>query len=172
MENPLALQEDIVGKIYFVRGKKVMLDKDLALLYGVTTKRLKEQVKRNLERFPQDFMFQLRKQEFTNLRSQIATSRWGGVRYMPYAFTEQGVAMLSSILNSKRAIQVNIQIMRTFTKLREMLLTNEMLRLKIENIERKYDNQFKVVFDAIKKILEVPIKPKRRIGFHVNSDEK
>ena len=119
----------------------------------------------NSERFPPDFMFQLTLQEVTNLKSQFVISSWGGRRVMPYAFTEQGAAMLSSVLNSKRAIQVNIQIMRTFTKLREMLLTHKDLQRKIEEMEKKYDQQFKIVFDAIRQLLAPPVKPRRKIGF-------
>ena len=158
-------QETIESKIFSIRGKRVMLDRDLAILYGVETKYLKQQVNRNIERFPDDFMFQLTRKEFNNLRSQIATSTWGGVRYLPYAFTEQGVAMLSSVLKSKRAIQVNIQIMRAFIKLKEMLLTHKVLKQKVEEMEKKYDSQFKIVFDAIKQLLEPPAKPKAKIGF-------
>lgn len=141
-----------------------MIDHDLAELYGVTTKRLNEQVRRNVSRFPEDFMFQLTDKECEslrsqfvtlNLRSQIATSRWGGRRYLPFAFTEQGVAMLSSVLNSERAIYVNIQIMRTFAKLRALLSTHKDLQRKIEEMEKKYDQQFKIVFDAIKALLDV-----------------
>ncbi|MEK6589778.1 MAG: ORF6N domain-containing protein [Nitrospinota bacterium] len=158
-------QQIIESKILFIRGKKVMLDRDLAVLYGVETKMLKRAVKRNIERFPEDFMFQLIKEEFDNLRCHFVTSSWGGQRYLPYVFTENGVAMLSSILNSKRAIQVNIQIMRTFTKIREMLATHKELRRKIEDMEKKYDYQFKVVFDAIKQLIAPQRKPRRRIGF-------
>ena len=161
----LMQQEAIEGKILLIRSKKVMLDRDLAVLYGVETKYLKQQVKRNVERFPDDFMFRLTRDEFNNLRSQIATSSWGGTRYLPYVFTELGVAMLSSVLHSKQAIQVNIQIMRAFTKLREMILSHKELRRKIEAMEKKYDYQFKVVFDAINKLLEQPEKPKGKIGF-------
>ncbi|MGR3177665.1 MAG: ORF6N domain-containing protein [Candidatus Anammoxibacter sp.] len=118
----------------------------------------------NIERFPDDFMFQLNRDEFNNLRSQIGTSSWGGIRYLPYAFTELGVAMLSSVLRSKEAIQVNIQIMRTFTMFREMISTHKDLQRKIEAMERKYDGQFKIVFSAIKKLLEQPVKAKGRIG--------
>ncbi|MEW6068275.1 MAG: ORF6N domain-containing protein [Nitrospirota bacterium] len=156
----------IEDKILFIRGKKVMLDSVLSELYGVPTKVLLQAVKRNIKRFPSDFMFQLKKEEFNNLRSQFVTSSsWGGRRYLPYAFTENGIAMLSSVLNSERAIQVNIQIMRTFTKLREMLMTHKDLKRKIEEMEKKYDYQFKIVFDAIKQLLEPPKKPKKRIGF-------
>ena len=157
--------ERIERKIYLVRGQKVMLDRDLAELYEVPTKRLVEQVQRNKERFPLDFMFRLGKAEALNLRSQFATSSWGGTRYVPYAFTEHGVLMLSSVLRSKRAIQVNIQIMRTFTKLRQIITSHKILLKKIEEMERRYDRQFKVVFDAIRSIIEPPIKPKAKIGF-------
>lgn len=162
-----ALHERIQTKILFIRGQKIMLDADLAKLYGVETKQLTRQVRRNVMRFPDDFMFRLTAQEVANLRCQIGTSSWGGRRYKPYAFTEQGVAMLSSVLNSERAIQVNIQIMRTFTKLRQLMATHESLRKKIEEMEKKYDYQFKVVFDAIRQLLEPPKqKQKPRIGFH------
>ena len=157
--------ERIVGKIYLIRNTKVMLDRDLAELYGVETRALKQAVRRNIKRFPPDFMFELSYQELRDLRSQIVMSSWGGTRRPPMAFTEQGVAMLSSVLKSDRAIQVNIQIMRAFTQLRQMLSTHEELRRKIEAMERKYDQQFKVVFDAIKQLLDVETKPRRKIGF-------
>ncbi|MFA6470470.1 MAG: ORF6N domain-containing protein [Candidatus Latescibacterota bacterium] len=158
--------ESIASKIYLFRDMKVMLDADLAELYGVKTKVLIQAVKRNIERFPVDFMFQLSEDEFTGLRSQTVTSNHrGGRRYPPYVFTEQGVAMLSSVLNSDRAIQVNIQIMRTFTQLRRMLSTHEELRRKIEEMENRYDHQFKIVFDAIKQLISEENKPKKRIGF-------
>lgn len=157
----------IENKIYQIRGKKIMLDQDLAGLYRVLTKALIQAVKRNLSRFPDDFMFQLTKKEFINLRSQLVTSSWGGRRYAPYAFTEQGVAMLSSVLKSKRAILVNIQIMRAFVNLRRAGLNYLGLRRKIEAMEKKYDERFKVVFEALKKLLEpAPVKRERRIGFH------
>ena len=162
-------EETIEQKIYVIRGRKVMLDSDLAMLYEVPTKRLLEAVRRNIERFPGDFMYVITNEEVMNLRSQFATSSlgYGGRRYKPFVFTEQGVAMLSSVLRSKRAIQVNIQIMRTFTKLRQMLNSNEKLRQKVEEMEKKYDQQFQVVFEAIKKLIESPVeKPKRSIGFH------
>ena len=161
-------QEVIENKILLLRGKKVMLDRDLAILYKVPTRRLNEQVKRNIERFPKDFMFQLTKEEFGNWKSQIAMSNSVkmGIRRKPYAFTEQGVAMLSSVLNSKVAIQVNIQIMRTFTRLKEVIMSHKGIQRKIENMERKYDQQFKVVFDAIKQLLISPEKSKGKIGFH------
>ena len=167
-------QETIEGKILLIRGKKVMLDRDLATLYGVQTKVLKQAVRRNTKRFPDDFMFELTTKEFENWRSQFVTSKSDkmGLRYNPMAFTEQGVSMLSSVLNSERAIQVNIQIMRTFTKLREMILTHKELKQKIEAMERKYDYQFKIVFDAIKKLLEQPEKPKGRIGFRKEKGSK
>lgn len=142
-----------------------MVDRDLAELYEVETKALNLAVKRNIVRFPSDFMFQLSEKEFGNLRSQIETSSWGGRRYLPYAFTEQGVAMLSSVLNSDRAIQVNIQIIRTFTKLRELLATNQQLREKIENMERKYDKKLQEVFEVLKNLLIQEETPKRQIGF-------
>ena len=155
----------ILSKINIIRGHKVMLDKDLAELYGVETKRLKEQVKRNIGRFPDDFMFELTKSEFGNLRSHIATSRWGGTRYAPLAFTEQGVAMLASVLNSPRAIQVNIQIVRAFVKLRQMISSHDELRKKIEAMEDTYDGQFRLVFDAIRELIRVEQSPKKKIGF-------
>lgn len=155
----------ILSKIIIIRGHKVMLDKDLAELYGVETKRLKEQVKRNIGRFPDDFMFELTKSEFGNLRSHIATSRWGGTRYAPLAFTEQGVAMLASVLNSPRAIEVNIQIVRAFVKLRQMISSHDELRKKIEAMEDTYDGQFRLVFDAIRELIRVEQSPKKKIGF-------
>jgi hypothetical protein len=139
---------------------------------GVETRALKQAVKRNITRFPVDFMFELSRAEFNNLRSQIVTSSWGGIRYVPMALTEQGVAMLSSVLNSERAVQVNIQIMRTFTKLRQMLATHDGLRRKIEEMEQKYDQQFQVVFDAIKLLLAAEEKPKPKIGFMVKERVK
>jgi hypothetical protein len=144
--------ERIQQCIYLIRKQKVMLDKDLAALYGVPTKRLNEQVQRNIDRFPSDFMFQLNDEEAKVLRSQFATSKKGrgGRRYNPYAFTEQGVAMLSSVLRSKRAVQVNIAIMRTFVKLRRILEDNALLRRKIESMERKYDEQFQQIFAVLK----------------------
>ena len=160
-------QETIESKIFFLRGKRVMLDRDLAILYGVETRALNQAVRRNMRRFPEDFMFQLTKEEMESWKSQIVISNREkmGLRRRPYAFTEQGVAMLSSVLNSDRAIQVNIQIMRTFTKLREMLMAHKDLKRKIEDMEKKYDYQFKIVFDAIKQLLEPPTEPKGKIGF-------
>lgn len=163
----LELKQSIESKIFFIRGQKVMLDKDLAELYGVETRILNQAVKRNIHRFPDDFMFELTLEEHTSLRSQIVISKKGkgGRRYMPFAFTEQGVAMLSSVLNSERAIFVNIQIMRTFIKLRELFVTHKDLQRKIEEMEKKYDQQFKVVFDAIKALLTVPKSKTKKIGF-------
>jgi len=157
--------ERITSKIYRIRKVKVMLDRDLAELYQVETRVLKQAVRRNIDRFPSDFMFELSNQEVADLRSQIVTSSWGGSRYKPMAFTEQGVAMLSSVLRSKRAIQVNIQIMRAFTKIRQMLSGYEKLKHKIEMMEKKYDENFQIVFDAIKQLIETESKPKRKIGF-------
>lgn len=158
--------EIIEKKILLIRGEKVMLDADLAELYGVETKMLVRAVKRNVDRFPSDFMIQLNKEEFENLRFQFGTSsRWGGRRYLPYAFTEQGVAMLSSVLNSDRAIKVNIEIMRAFVRLRQMLASNKELARRFDELEKKYDAQFKAVFDAIRQLM-IPPEPKRkRIGF-------
>jgi hypothetical protein len=158
-------QQQIESKILLIRGKRVMMDKDLAILYGVETKALNRAVKRNIDRFPEDFMFQLRRDEFDNLRYHFGTSSWGGQRYSPYAFTENGVAMLSSVLNSKRAIQVNIQIMRTFTRFRETLFTHKELQRKIDEMENKYDQQFRIVFDAIRELMAPPAKSRRKIGF-------
>ena len=164
-------QKTIESRIFLLRGEKLMLDSDLALLYNVETKQLKRAVNRNLERFPEDFMFKLTKDEYQSLRCRFGTLKRGGhIKYLPYAFTEQGVAMLSSVLNSKRAILVNIQIVRAFTKLRKMLFSHADLKRKIEVMERKYGQQFKVVFDVIRKLLTPPEKPKRQIGFHPNND--
>jgi hypothetical protein len=167
-------QQLIETKILIIRGKKVMIDRDLAMLYDVETRALNQAVRRNIKRFPEDFMFQLTKEEMNHWKSQIVISNREkmGLRKRPYAFTENGVAMLSSVLNSERAIQVNIQIMRTFTKIREMLVTHKELRRKIEEMEKKYDYQFKIVFNAIKQLLEPVQKPKKRIGFIVNSEEQ
>lgn len=148
-------------KILLIRGMKVMLDRDLAELYGVKTGQLTRQVRRNIDRFPQDFLLILSRQEVTNLIRQIGRSSWGGTRKPPCAFTGHGILMLSSVLNSKRAIRVNIQIMRTFTKLRDMSASHEELRHKIEDMESKYDHQFKVVFKAIKRINRSTSKTKK-----------
>lgn len=160
----------IERRIFWLRGEKVMLDADLAELYEVPTKRLIEQVKRNKERFPEDFIFQLSDAEMVILRSQFATSSeeersHGGRRYNAYAFTESGVAMLSSVLRSERAVAVNIQIIRTFIALRTMLMTHEALRKKIETLERKYDSQLKEVFGVLRKLIKEEAGPKKMIGF-------
>jgi len=147
----------VINKIYFIRNQKVMLDRDLAELYSVETKRLNEQVKRNLSRFPEDFMFQLSEIEFQNLKSQFATSSWGGIRKLPYVFSEHGVLMLSSVLNSEKAIQTNIQIMRIFTKIRQMLAETTELRLDVETIKKKIENQGKnieLVFQYLDELIE------------------
>jgi len=162
----LVLSERVEKRILLLRGQKVMLSTDLAELYEVEPKVLVRAVKRNIDRFPDDFMFQLTLQEVRNLKSQIVTSSWGGIRRAPpYAFTEQGVAMLSSVLRSKRAVQVNIEIMRAFVRLRQILSSHKDLARKLKELERKYDAQFKVVFDAIRQLM-TPLPPKpRRIGF-------
>ena len=165
--------ERIERQILLIRGQKVMLSADLAELYAVAPKVLVQAVKRNRERFPGDFMFQLTKAEVANLKSQFVTSSWGGARRAPpYAFTEQGVAMLSSVLRSPRAVHVNIAIMRAFVKLREMLGSNRDLARKLEEMESRYDGQFKVVFDAIRELMTPPEKPRRRIGFVAPGDKK
>ena len=152
--------------ILLIRRQKVMLDADLAALYGVETRVLVQAVKRNLERFPEDFMFQLSREEFAILRSQSVTSSdWGGRRYPPYAFTEQGVAMLSSVLRSPSAIQVNIEIMRAFIRLRQMLASHAELARKLDALEKKYDAQFKDVFEAIRQLMAPPEPKRRTIGF-------
>jgi phage regulator Rha-like protein len=158
----------ISQKIFFLRGTRVMLDADLARLYGVATKNLNKAVNRNTNRFPSDFMFQLSLKELQSLRFQTGTSKLGrgGRRYAPYAFTEQGVAMLSSVLHSARAVQVNVAIMRTFVRLREMLATHEELRRKIDAMEKRYDARFQAVFETIRQMLETPIPAKKPIGFH------
>lgn len=165
----------ISQRIYFIRKTRVMLDADLALLYGVTTKNLNKAVKRNANRFPSDFMIRLKPKEVEILRFQSGTSSTkthGGRRYLPYAFTEHGVAMLSSVLNSDRAIQVNIAIMRAFLQVRAMLATHEDLRRKISEMEKRYDSKFHAVFATLRQMLETPIPPKRHIGFHSTSREQ
>jgi phage regulator Rha-like protein len=165
----LVLPDEVVmNKIYLIRGQKVMLDKDLAEMYGVETKALKQAIRRNMDRFPEDFMFELTKEEMESLRSQIVTSNRGGTRYQPFAFTEQGVAMLSSILNSAVAIQVNIQIIRIFTKMREMLLTNKDILLKLERLEKDITTNkqdIANIFEALKQLLTPPAEKRIRIGF-------
>lgn len=168
--------EIIMNKIYLIRDQKVMIDKDLAELYGVETKVLKQQVKRNIERFPSDFMFELTKEEFDNLRSQFVTSSWGGARYLPMVFTEQGVAMLSSVLRSQQAIKVNIQIMRIFTKVREMLTDNMSLKLDVEEIKKKLasqDKNIELVFNYLDELMEKQEnpEPRRQIGYKRNNED-
>jgi len=167
---PILLEENIRSKIYWLREQKVILDRDLAELYGVETKYLKRQVRRNIERFPDDFMFELNQEELDNLRSQIGTSSWGGIRYVPMAFTEQGVAMLSSALNSPRAIDINIQIIRVFTKMRELLTDSLILKQEIEEIKKKLSNQGKnieLVFIYLDELVQKKksTKPRTKIGY-------
>lgn len=167
--------EIIINKIYFIRGHKVMIDRDLSELYQVETRRLNEQVKRNIKRFPEDFMFQLSQKEFEILMSQNATSRWGGMRKLPYAFTEHGVLMLSSILNSENAIDVNIKIMRIFTRIRQMLIENTDLRLAIERLEKKTDNNSKnieLVFQYLDELVEKKDTPRKKIGFKISKKKR
>lgn len=165
---PLITVQTIERKIYLIRGLKVMLDSDLAELYEVPTKALVQAVKRNANRFPLDFMFQLENQDVAGLRSQIVTlkqERGKHRKYLPYAFTEQGVAMLSSVLNSDRAVEVNIQIIRVFVKLREMIASHKNLARRLDAMEKEYDAQFRVVFDAIRELMAPPDEDKRKIGF-------
>jgi len=159
--------ERVENAIFIIRGHRVMLDGELAVLYDVETRALIQAVKRNIERFPADFMFQLTANEIAqeNIRDQPVGKRGSNIKYLPYAFTEQGVAMLSSVLRSPRAVQVNIEIMRAFVRLRQMLQANTELAKKLASLERKYDAQFRVVFDAIRDLMGPPTKPKRRIGF-------
>ena len=173
MTDSIVPAELIERKIYLIRNKKVMLDSDLAKLYDVETKVLNQAVKRNIARFPKDFMFRLNKEEALELsRSQIVTLKRGqNIKYLPHVFTENGVAMLSSVLNSEMAIQVNIQIMRTFTKIREMLSSHKDLKRKIEEMEKKYDSQFKIVFNAIKELMTPPEKQVRKIGFKTEKEK-
>lgn len=167
--------EKIANKIYIIRQMKVMLDRDLADLYGVETRTLNQAVKRHIKRFPDDFMFQLTRNEYESLISQFVTSKKsgrGGVRKMPYAFTEQGVAMLSGVLNSDRAIAVNIQIMRTFTKLRQALFDNKDLRKELSELKQITDERFQVVFETLDQILIADNKPKKKIGFTVKEKQR
>lgn len=163
MNQLIAIQE-ITQKIYSLRGVKVMLDRDLADLYGVETKRLKEQVRRNADRFPPDFMFELTDQEVTNLRSQIATSSWGGPRYLPMAFTEQGVAMLSGVLNSKTAIQINVQIMRAFVQLRHLIVDHAGLKRELDALRSETNERFQIVFTVLDQLISDD-RSGRKIGF-------
>jgi hypothetical protein len=160
-------RERIERAILSIRGQNVILDRDLAALYGVHTRDLNKAVGRNLDRFPADFLFRLTPEEFEDLMFQFGTSSWGGTRKLPYAFTELGVAMLSSVLKSKQAVRVNIQIMRTFVALRKLLDTHKDLSKKFEEMEKKYDQRFQTVFEAIRQLLEPPAKSDRKIGFRV-----
>lgn len=171
VETGVTPQEAIQSKIFLIRGTRVMLDKDLAILYGVPTKSLNLAVKRNIKRFPEDFMFQLNKEENESLRFQNETSKRGGSRYLPYAFTEHGILMLSSVLKSDRAVEANIAIMRVFVKLKEMAITHKDLIHKLAKLERKiekHDEEICSIFEAIRQLIEPPKKPKRKIGFHDN----
>lgn len=176
--NKVAVPEEIImNKIYLIRDQKIMLDRDLAELYGVLTGNLNKAVKRNIKRFPEDFMFQLTKEEFENLKFQFGTSSWGGTRNLPYAFTEQGVAMLSGILNSERAINVNIQIMRIFTRIRQLLADNLSVKLEIEEIKKKLENQDKnieLVFSYLDELIEKQENPQPRtqIGYNLSKKGK
>jgi phage regulator Rha-like protein len=168
--------EVIINKIYFIRRQKVMIDRDLAELYGVETKRLKEAVRRNIERFPEDFMFEMNKNEFEQWRKEHITEAEDkqGLRYAPFCFTEQGVTMLSCVLNSKRAIEVNIHVIRIFTRLREMVLTHKDILLKLEKIERKivqHDGDIKLIFKYLKELLNPPTEPMRKIGFKHSKED-
>ncbi len=170
---PSIPDEIIISKIYLVRGKKVMIDRDLAELYGVETKRLKEAVKRNIRRFPEDFMFEMTKDEFEIWRTQFATSKsdMKGLRYAPYCFSEQGVTMLSCILNSDRAIEVNINIIRVFTRIKEMLLTHKDILLKLEQLERQVvqnNEDIQLIFEALKQLLNQPVPERKPIGYKIS----
>lgn len=170
--------ETVINKIYLIRGKKVMLDRDLAEMYGVDTSQLKRQVKRNIDRFPEDFMFEMNKEELTKWRSQFGISNEDkmGLRYAPFCFTEQGVAMLSSVLNSKTAIEVNIQIIRIFTRMREVLLAHKDVLIKLEQLERKIltqdqrsgklEDDIEMIFNTLKQLINPPQDPREPIGFN------
>ena len=173
-ENLILHEENIVSIIYMIRGEKVMLDMDLAGLYGVKTNRLKEAVRRNINRFPNDFMFELTEDEFANLRAQFASSSWGGLRHSPFAFTEQGVAMLSGILNSERAISVNIAIMRTFVQMRKLMFSNAELSQRVGDLERlmnehleDYGSDIQDIYEALRQLMrdQDEEEPRRPIGF-------
>lgn len=171
-KNALVSAERVLGVILSIRGHKVILDKDLATLYGVTTGNLNKAVTRNRERFPEDFMLQLTKEEFDGLIFQSGRSSWGGTRKLPRAFTEQGVAMLSSVLRSTRAVQVNIEIMRAFVRIREMIVDHADLVRRLDALEQRYDQQFRAVFDAIRALISEETKPRKRIGFHGVPEER
>jgi len=174
VNNSALPQERIDQAILMIRGRRVMLDSDLAALYGVETRALVQAVQRNLGRFPADFMFRLTKQEFDDLRSQhvISNAGSGGRRYPPYAFTERGVAMLSSVLRSERAVQVYIEIMRAFVRLREMLASNHELARRLDELEQRYDTQFKAVFDAIHQLMAPPVRATRRLSFRAREEKR
>jgi hypothetical protein len=176
MNKTVALPEESLSKkIYVIRDQKVLLDMDLAELYGVETKQLKQAVKRNSERFPEDFMFVLTSKEFTNLRSQFVTSSWGGTRYPPMVFTEQGVSMLSSVLNNPRAIAINIQIMRVFVKMRQMITSYKDLLEKIEKLEAsdlEQNKHIRNIYNLIKELLEPSVKNPKPIGFRIGSNKE
>jgi hypothetical protein len=168
MTNLLLTPENIASKIFLVRGQKVLIDQDLAMLYALPTARLNEQVKRNKNRFPADFMFQLSKQEYENLISQFATSSWGGRRKLPYVFTEYGAIMLASVLNSKVAVEASIQVVRAFVKLREIISSHKEIEAKIELLESKFDkhdDEIQTLFEAIKQMLSPSNRPMKKIGF-------
>jgi phage regulator Rha-like protein len=169
--------ELVMNRIYLIRGQKVMLDRDLAELYGVETKRLKEAIRRNIDRFPEDFMFEMTLEELENWRTQFATSNSEkmGLRRPPFCFTEQGVAMLSSVLNSETAIRVNIQIIRIFTRMREIIMTHKDILLQLEKIEKKlagHDEDITLIFQYLKQLLNTPQPPRRKIGFKRNDEEE
>jgi len=170
-ESPIVPVEQIEQAILLIRGHKVILDRDLAQLYGVETKALKRAVRRNIGRFPSDFVFELTKEEYDSLRRQFGTLKRGGhSKYLPMAFSEQGVAMLSSVLNTKRAIQVNIAIMRAFVRLREVVSTHKKLEVKLSELERKmekHDESIEAIFEAIRQLMTPPEKPRKKIGFEV-----
>jgi hypothetical protein len=172
MKSSIIPDEIVLSKIYLIRGKKVMLDMDLGELYDVETKQLKRSVRRNVIRFPDDFMFELSQNEIEDLRCQFGTSSWGGVRYVPMAFTEQGVAMLSSILNSERAILVNIHIIRVFTRIQELVLSHKDVLLKLEQLENRvigHDDEIKLIFEYLKELLTPKTEPLREIGFKISN---
>ncbi len=181
-KNLLITDDAIINKILLIRGQKVMLDSDLAKLYGVETRRLNEQVKRNSERFPEDFMFQLAQDEYENLMSHFATSKRGGRRKIPYAFTEHGVLMVANFLKSEIATEVSLRIIRIFIKLREMLLTHKDILLKLEQIEKKMmlsnertnqnEHDIQIIFNALKQLLNPPIEPREPIGFKTGATKK
>jgi hypothetical protein len=173
-KKPKLTDDALVARIHFVRGQKVMLDRDLAQLYNVQTRDLNKAAKRNIRRFPPDFMFRLKTSETKNLMFQIGTSSWGGTRKLPYAFTEQGIAMLSSVLRSERAIQVNIHIVRVFTRLRQFLLNNKDILRKLDQLENrlgKHDEQIQAIFQYMKDMFNPPDKPMRKIGFRQRGRE-